>query len=329
MTSTATAVKIAFGATGPLWNNADADVDTLLGVLAEHSVRELDSARLYGESEKLIGQRGVIDRGFVVSTKHPGAGAPGRSSRQSILDVAATSFSLLGVNQVDTYYLHSPDRKTPIEETLSGIQELYTQGRFKRFGLSNFLPHEVEEVVRVAREKGYVLPTVYQGNYNPVARGQEADLFPVLRKHGIAFYAYSPIAGGFLTKSKAQIEAGATDAGRFVEGGGYLADLYRELYVKPKLLDALDSWASISQDAGVSRAELACRWVRYHSALRADQGDAVIIGASTFNQLRQTLVGLENGPLPAEIVRRIDGVWEDVKDEAALDNFNSSSLRKT
>ncbi|KAJ1552111.1 hypothetical protein HK405_012625 [Cladochytrium tenue] len=322
-------VKIAFGAGGAIWNNEDADAETLLGVLSEHGVRELDSARAFnGASEERIGQRRVADKGFVVHTKHPGAFAPGRSSRQSILDEAATSFRLLNLEQVDIYYLHSPDHKTPIEETLSGIQELYMQGRFKRFGLSNFLPYEVEDVVRVARDKGYVLPSVYQGNYNAVARGMEAELFPVLRKHGIAFYAYSPLAGGFLTKSKAQFQAGAKGEGRFTEGGGDLANLYRELYVKPKLLDALDTWAAISQDAGIPRAELAYRWVRYHSALRADHGDTIIVGATTLDQLRQTLVGLDKGPLPAEIVRRIDGVWEDVRDEAVLDNFNSSSLSK-
>ncbi|KAJ1557507.1 hypothetical protein HK405_015856 [Cladochytrium tenue] len=326
--STATAVKIAFGAASPIWTAADADADTLLGVLTEHGVRELDSGRLYGDSEERIGERRVVDKGFVVHTKHPGGFVPPGASRQGILDVAATSFQLLKLDQVDIYYLHSPDRKTPVEETLSGIQELYTQGRFKRFGLSNFLPHEVEEVIRVAREKGYVLPTVYQGNYNAVARGQEAELFPVLRKHGIAFYAYSPLAGGFLTKSKVQFVAGAKGDGRFVEGGGPIAEMYRELYVKPKFLDALDTWAAISHDAGVPRAELAYRWVRYHSALRADQGDAVIIGATTVDQLRQTLAGLEKGPLPAEVVRRIDGVWEDVKDEASLDNFNRSNVGK-
>ncbi|KAJ1551350.1 hypothetical protein HK405_014684, partial [Cladochytrium tenue] len=246
----AASAKIVFGAAGPIWNNEDADADTLLAVLAEHGVRELDSARVYGESEERIGQRRVVDKGFAVHTKHPGGFGPPGASKQGILDVAATSFQLLKLDQVDIYYLHSPDRNRPVEETLSGIQELYTQGRFKRFGLSNFLPHEVEEVVRVAREKGYVLPTVYQGNYNAVARGQEAELFSVLRKHGIAFYAYSPLAGGFLTKSKAQFVTGAKGEGRFVEGGGFLTDLYREMYVKPKLLDALDTWAAISNDAG-------------------------------------------------------------------------------
>ncbi|KAJ1534481.1 Aflatoxin B1 aldehyde reductase member 2 [Cladochytrium tenue] len=324
----ATAPKIVFGAANNLWNSEETDADALLAILAERGVHEVDSARGYGPSEERIGERRIVDKGFVVHTKHPGGFSPVGSSKQAILDYAATSFQLLKLDQVDIYYLHSPDRKTPIEDTLSGIQELYTQGRFKRFGLSNFLPHEVEEVVRVAREKGYVLPTVYQGNYNAVARGQEPELFPVLRKHGITFYAYSPLAGGFLTKSKAQFEAGAKGAGRFVEGGGYVNDLYRELYLKPKLLDALDSWAAISQDAGVSRAELAYRWVRYHSALRAELGDAVIIGASTLDQLRETLVGLDKGPLPADIVRRIESVWEDVKDEASLDNFNSSSLNK-
>jgi aflatoxin B1 aldehyde reductase len=46
------------------------------------------------------------------------------------------------------------------------------------------------------QQLGYVAPSVYQGKYNPLCRGAEAELLPALRALGIAFYAYSPLAGG-------------------------------------------------------------------------------------------------------------------------------------
>lgn len=49
------------------------------------------------------------------------------------------------------------------------------------------------------KERGWVTPSVYQGMYNVITRGVEAELFPALRKLGMAFYAFNPLAGGFLT----------------------------------------------------------------------------------------------------------------------------------
>ncbi len=85
-----------------------------------------------------------------------------------------------------------PDSLTPIAETLAGVDEVYKLGLFRRFGLSNYQAADVQAVYDHCVEKGYVLPTVYQGTYSPVTRYQETILFPTLRKLGIAFYAYSP-----------------------------------------------------------------------------------------------------------------------------------------
>jgi aryl-alcohol dehydrogenase-like predicted oxidoreductase len=68
------------------------------------------------------------------------------------------------------------------------------------FGLSYYKPRQVREVYDFAKSKGYVLPTVYQGNYNPVARHYDFTLFPLLRELEIAFYACSPLAGKFSVK---------------------------------------------------------------------------------------------------------------------------------
>lgn len=198
------------------------------------------------------------------------------------------------------------------------MNELHKQGKFKRFGLSNYKPSEVEEVVACCKENNFVPPTVFQGNYSPVARRQDTELFPVLRKHGIAFYAYSPLAGGFLTKTKEDIES--KSKGRFrAEGAG---NMYLALYDKPSYLEALAKWNEIAEKAGVGKAEMAYRWVAYNSPLGNEYGDAIIIGASRIEQLKESLAWFQKGPLPEEAVKGIEGVWESVKGEAGLDNFN-------
>jgi aflatoxin B1 aldehyde reductase len=206
----------------------------------------------------------------------------------------------------------------PLKDTLSGIHELYKQGAFKRFGLSNFLAQQVEEIIAIAKENDFVLPTVYQGNYNAVARRADDEVFPVLRKHGIAFYAYSPIAGGFLSKSKADL---VDPKGRFGDGNNPLSGIYNGMYNRPSFVAALDAWEQIAKDEGVSRAELAYRWVVYHSKLQAELGDAIIVGARTAQQLTETVASMAKGPLSDAAVEKIDQVWESVKAEASLDNF--------
>jgi aflatoxin B1 aldehyde reductase len=66
---------------------------------------------------------------------------------------------------------------------LEGIDALYKSGAFRRFGISNFDADQTKEVLRICRERGFVLPTVYQGNYNAVGRLAETQLFPILREN--------------------------------------------------------------------------------------------------------------------------------------------------
>ncbi len=202
-----------------------------------------------------------------------------------------------------------PDHQTPLSETLAGVDEVYKLGLFRRFGLSNYQASDVQAVYDHCAEKGYVLPTVYQGPYSPIARYQETVLFPTLRKLGMAFYAYSPSASGFLGKTVAQVEEQARNA---LAGGAP----FRRRYVdNPKFMAALAKWAAVAEEEGLSGAELAYRWVAYHSGLKRDFGDALIIGASSLEQLDETLLGIEQGPLSDKAQAGIDDVWEGLKDE--------------
>ena len=312
-------IKIVFGAFSVQPNFAFGDpkvTKQLFSLLKEHGVTTLDTAEIYGESESTLG---AIDAGasFTVDTKSPGGFIKGRSGAD-IVSGAKASLKRLHMSQVDVFYMHSPDASIPLEETLEAINEIHKAGLFKRFGLSNYKAEDVRKAHALAKEKGWVLPTVYQGNFSAAARLQETLLFPTLRELGIAFYAYSPVAGGFLSKTRAQVEA---NEGRFNPNTD-LGKMYISMYSKPPYLKALDEWNDIAKEVGCSPGEMANRWVSYNSPLSRERGDAIIIGGRNLETIEGTLKGLENGPLPQTAVKRIDAMWETIKHEAPLDNYN-------
>lgn len=182
----------------------------------------------------------------------------------------------------------------------------------------------MQKVHRLCTQHSWVPPTVYQGNYNPVSRHIERDLFPVLRVLNIAFYAYSPLAGGFLVKDGSVFSEtdGARSSARWAKGS-MMGNLYRSLYARPALIAALKDWEAMAAEYGVRKSALAYRWVVFHSALKGERGDGCIIGASAPAQLVQTLEDLRAGPLPEGAVRRIEEIWEKVKDDAPVDNYQS------
>lgn len=281
-------------------------------ILKDHGVDTIDTAQLYGDSEKILGEAKAGEQ-FTIDTKTPG-GFGAQASTSDIIEKGHRSSKILG--PIDVFYIHAPSQSEPNADVLSAVNELYKAGIFKRFGLSNFVASDVQAVYDYCEKNAFVKPTVYQGNYSPVARRQDTELLPTLRKLGISFYAYSPLAGGFLTKTKQDVLDGK---GRFSKEG--IGAIYNKMYARPQLLDSLTTWEKIASDANISRAELAYRWVKYNSALKAEHGDGVIVGTSSLKQLKQTLEGLDRGPLPAEVVEKIDAMWESIKHVAPLDNY--------
>ncbi|KAK2593182.1 hypothetical protein QQS21_009111 [Conoideocrella luteorostrata] len=312
-------LKVIFGGAAFILSSVE-EVNAWLKVIEELGITTIDTAEGYGGSEEALGKAGAASK-FIIDTKHTGGFGSQLSSKTNVIESGRTSLEKLKVSDLDVYYIHSPDRRVPWEDTLSGLNKLYQEGIFKRLGLSNFLAHEVEEIVRVATVNNFVIPSVYQGNYSAIARRTEDEILPVLRKHNISFYAYSPIAGGFLAKCKAELNS---PEGRFHKAHP-LAKIYNGMYNRSSLVAALDVWEQIAKDQGVTRAELAYRWIVYHSQLRGELGDAIIIGARKEQQLRETAKAMRNGPLSDGIVKRIGEVWEIVKSEAFLDNFEMMS----
>lgn len=222
------------------------------------------------------------------------------------------------VSRVDIFYLHMPDYNVDIKESLRAVHDLHKQGKFTEFGLSNYSAQQVQEILDICAAESIVKPTVYQGMYNALTRGAEA-LFPLLHKNDIRFYAYNPLAGGFLSGKFLKYEDQPLEGTRFADQslGGTVS---RSRYWKQEYFDGLDliKAAAAQYAPNMSLAEIALVWMHHHSAMRREHFDGIIIGQTSFEHLDINLksgTGSDAG-LPAELVAAIDTAWALVKDVA-------------
>ncbi|KAN0105861.1 aflatoxin B1 aldehyde reductase member 2 [Hyaloscypha variabilis] len=301
------AVRLGFSGSA-LLNPKDATDETyklIFEVLKKNGVNHLDTGRLHGNAEERLGLLTAgTDYGFSIDTKWVGGFFdPTSITKERIIADAKDSLSKLGVTKIHTFYLHSPFRNAEIEDTLVGINEAYKMGIFKHFGLSNFSPAQVQQVYDVCKANGLVLPTVYEGLYNPVNRKTEEELLPLLRKLGIRFNAYGVLAAGFLTKTREHV---VNHEGRFSKD--QFRGIYAKMYNNAPFLDAHDEWGRIANEEGVTRLELAYRWMSYHSSLRAELGDGILLGGR-LGQLEETFHAIAKGALSEGAVEKIQKLW--------------------
>ena len=251
-----------------------------------------------GEAETVIGtwlKRKVNREKIVLATKVRGRmwdGPDGEGlSRTHILRAVEDSLRRLQTDTIDLYQTHSPDEKTPIEETMRALDELVKQGKVRYLGCSNYNGVQLEEAVTVARQAGVKEYLTHQPHYSLVERENfEKNVLPVVKKYGIAVIPYSPLGRGFLT-------------GKY-QRGQPLPESGRRSAVQPLLndknFDLLDKLEALGHARGKTPAQMALGWL-----LAKDYITAPIIGANTPEQLADSLgaVGLS---LSAEETRVLD-----------------------
>ncbi|KAF8198834.1 Aldo/keto reductase [Mycena galopus ATCC 62051] len=298
------------------------DVEALMDVFVKHGHREIDTARIYaaGTTEEIIGKVNWQAKGLLMETKilpSYEANVTAPHSPAGLRETLTTSLNALKTDKLEIWYLHAPDRTVPYEVTLKAIDELYREGHFKRWGLSHYAAWEVAEIVGICKQHGYVPPTVYQGIYTAINREVEPELFPALRKFGIAFYAFNPLASGLLTDRYSTADAAVEKGSRF-DSDGLAGKAFRARYWKPVFFDALAPVRAAAAAHGLTMAEVAFRWVSHSSLMRRDHGDAVVIGGSSLPQVEKNLINLEKEPLPADVVAALDTAWAVVKPHSSI-----------
>lgn len=306
-----------------------------LDTFVAHGHTMLDTSIMYsnGTSETHLGAQSQAhpSRNLTVATKiYPtaahiaaaGAYAPSipliTHTPSSIRTTLLTSLTSLHTSHIDLYYFHAPDRTTPFLDSLRAITHLHAEGHFARFGISNYTFAETKEILELCDTHALLKPAVYQGLYNALHRAIEPELLPLLREHGVALYAFNPLAGGALTGAygaSSDLDSFGGKGGRFdretAQGKGYIARYWNE-----DMFEAVERVGRVAAEWGIEGgvAECALRWMMHHSQLRNEAGDAVVIGASSAAQLEGNLVAMEKGVLPREVVRAFEEGWELVKE---------------
>ncbi|EDO41340.1 predicted protein [Nematostella vectensis] len=295
------------------------DAKRMVEFCFQNGCYEFDTAFMYadGKTEEIMGEIDLLkDPKVVIATKANPWSKKGLKFDR-VLEQMNTSLKRMKRDKVDIFYLHAPDHKTPIEESLKAVDQLHKEGKFKEFGLSNYAAWEVAEIYYLCKANNYILPTLYQGMYNAVTREVEKELLPCLRRFNMRFYAYNPLAGGILTGkfSFSDMEEKKPE-GRFF-GNGAWTKIYFDRFWKKEIFDTLDKVkAKLNELYGedkVSLTDASLRWMYHHSKLNGKHADVVILGASNMNHMERNFDATKQGPLHEEIVKLFEEGWMQVK----------------
>jgi len=218
-------------------------------------ISAFDTADAYGggRSETAIGKwmRSTGNRPTLTTkTFNPmDAGQDHGLGRDRILRQIESSLGRLGVDRVDLYLAHAFDPETPLAETIATFEELVERGLTRAYGVSNF----DDEQLRAALDAGR--PALVQNSYSLLERGDERDVLPLCAGRGIAYEAFSPLAGGWLTGKYRRGEeppAGSRMTQR-PEPYEHLRD--------DRVFDALEAFDAAAAQRGVDSAALAQAWL--------------------------------------------------------------------
>ncbi|EUC31173.1 hypothetical protein COCCADRAFT_38690 [Bipolaris zeicola 26-R-13] len=280
------------------------EVEALLTSFHSRGYTHLDTARDYspsdqGASEWRLGRSTAGTRFTLHSKVH--SSTAGAHAASALHESITASLQSLGVSTVETMFLHFPDRTTPFADSARAMGEALAQGKMDKYGLSNYSAEQVERFLGACEEAGCEKPGVYEGHYNAVARGCERELLPLLRKNGMAFYAYSPAAGGLFSEH--------AETSRRWKDDNFIGKPYNVMYGKPPVHAAVATILELAEEHGIKGHAAAIRWTAFHSLLDAECGDGLIFSVSSVEQLHKTLDALEAGPLPVELAEAIAEVY--------------------
>jgi aryl-alcohol dehydrogenase-like predicted oxidoreductase len=256
-------------------------------------ITHFDTADAYGggRSEQAIGRwmrsRGVRPR-LTTKTFNPmEAGAdhglePGRIARQ-----LRSSLDRLGVDRVDLYLAHDYDPVVPLAESAGAFRAAQADGLIGGYGVSNFDARQLAAALEAAGDG--TPPRAIQNSYSLLARQDEPEVLPLCAERGVAYLAFSPLAGGWLT-------------GKYRRGVPYPAgsrmtqrpEAYAGL-VTGQTFEALARLRAIATSRGTSMAGLALAWL-----LSDDRVSQVVIGPGHPEHLAPVTEALERPVTPGE-----------------------------
>jgi L-glyceraldehyde 3-phosphate reductase len=294
-----------------LWHNFgdDRKLDDQRAILRrafDRGVTHFDLANNYGPpyggAERNFGQ--IFAQDFrpyrdelILSTKAgydmwPGPYGQGGGSRKYLLASLDQSLARMGVDYVDIFYSHRFDPATPLEETMGALDTAVRSGRALYAGISSYGPERTREAYAILAELGTPL-LIHQPSYSMLNRWIEEALLDTLGELGVGCIAFSPLAQGLLTSKYLD---GVPDGSRASQDKSLSTDQLTEQTIAH--VRALNEMAL---RRGQTLAQMALAW-----ALRDRRMTSLVIGASSVDQLDDSLGALENLEFSADELAAID-----------------------
>ncbi|MGW0212060.1 L-glyceraldehyde 3-phosphate reductase [Streptomyces sp. NPDC003233] len=297
-----------------LWHNfgPDRPAETQRAILRrafDLGVTHFDLANNYGPppgaAESALGEALKADFGpyrdeLIISTKAGYLMWPGPygewGSRKYLLSSLDQSLKRMGLDHVDIFYSHRPDPDTPLEETMGALHSAVQQGKALYVGVSNYSPEQTREAARILADLGTPL-LVHQPRYSMLdRRPEQQDLLTTLDELRIGSIAYSPLEQGLLT---GRYLDGIPEDSRAASDSPFLnSDAVTE-----DLVARLRSLDEVAKSRGQSLAQLALAWV-----LRGGRVTSALVGASSPQQLEDSVGTIRNLDFDAEELERIDAI---------------------
>ncbi|MCO1581415.1 aldo/keto reductase [Crossiella sp. SN42] len=270
----------------------------------EAGITFFDVADVYGaprgRSEELLGQalsgrreHAVIATKFgmdMQGTNGPDFGA--RGSRRYVRRAVESSLRRLGTDWIDVYQLHRPDPLTPLEETLSVLDDLVHEGKIRYVGHCNLAGWQIADASWSASAANLTAPVSAENHYSLLERESEREIIPACLRFGLGLLPYFPLANGLLT--------GKYDRDTKPPEGSRLAGRERLLADAP--WDRIDRLRRFAEERDLSMVELAIGWLAAQPAVAS-----VIAGATSAEQVTQNASAAEWAPTAADLTE-IDAI---------------------
>lgn len=265
----------------------------------------IDTANVYsvGESEKLTGTAiktlGLPRDEIVVATKATGimnetAVNDRGQSRYHLMHQVDASLKRLQLDHIDLYQLHGFDPLTPLEESLSTLNDLVRSGKVRYIGLCNMAAWQIMKALAISEKNHWTRFESVQAYYTIAGRDLEREVMPLLQDQQLGLMVWSPLAGGLLSGKFGRDKQGPEGARR--------TSFDFPVVDTDRAFSCVDAMRLIAQHHQVSVAQVALAWL-----LSRPQVSTVIIGAKTPDQLADNL-GSTRLTLSPEELKTLDEV---------------------
>ena len=223
----------------------------------DNGINFIDLADFYstGVGEEVVGRiiADLVPREDVILTTKVGYAmghAPHHRghSRKHVLAAIDASLKRLHTDYVDVYMLHFFDSETPIEETMSAMNDIVKAGKARYIGVSTMTTWQFAKIQWVCQRHGYEMPINMQLQLNCAYREEEREMIPFCLDQGVGVTVFSPLARGLLSG----------DAG---SSRNQTDDFTHSMYGDNTSAEIAQSVAKVANARGMQPAQIAQAWV--------------------------------------------------------------------